>query len=373
MIRKLIRKGKELLKGAGKSPGAEPLALQPGPSAPGPPSHIYIIINKVCNLRCRMCDIGQQNRESQFYQVMAREGRELDLGILKKLVDEVAGFRPTLAVTSTEPLLYKDLIPFVLYAKEAGLPVQITTNGLLLPGLAEEIVKSGVDSLWVSIDGPRDAHNLIRGNPSSYRNAVEGIEKAAAAREKYSSGISISVNCSISHYNDSCLADFLCGISGLPLDSVSFSHMNYVTEKMAELHNSAHGSYCTATSSSVAQADPLEVDVEALSRQISLIKAREWPFPISFSPDLDQKGIGDFYQRPEVVIASRTCSAAFNMAQLASNGDWVITTRCFSLSMGNLFDEPFMTTWQGEKYKRFRSWISETGLSPACTRCCGAL
>jgi len=370
VIRRLVQKGKELLKKSREGSDSE---TQSPPLLPTPPAYIYIIINKVCNLRCKMCDIGQHNKESQFYQVMAREGRELNIDILKRLVDEVQSFRPTLAITSTEPLLYNDLFLFVRYAKEAELPVQITTNGLLLPRYAEEMVESGVDSLWISLDGPQEAHNLIRGNPSSYQQAVDGIGKVVEARKRHADKISININYSISNHNYSCMVEFLKGIVDLPLDSISFSHMNYVTEEMAALHNRLYGSYCSATPSSVTAADPLKVEINALDEQIKEIKKGNWPFSISFSPDITEERLENFYRRPEIVIASKTCAASFNMAQLASNGDWVITTRCFSLSMGNLFEEPFMSTWNGKEYNMFRSWISGIGLSPACTRCCGAL
>lgn len=337
------------------------------------PEYIFIIINNICNLRCKMCDIGQQNEESQFFQIMARKGRQLDIDTLKRLVDEVRSFRPTLAITSTEPLLFKDLFSFIEYVKLADLPVQITTNGFLLPLHASEIVKSKVDSLWISLDGPQDVHNLIRGNPYSFQKAVDGIRKVNAEKEKLNDDISINVNYSISNYNDSNLIGFLREIENLPLDSVSFSHLNYVTDEMASLHNRMYGRYCRATSSSIIAADPLKVDVSALNEQISIIKKNKWPFIISFSPDISGEKIEEFYRKPDIVVASETCRASFNIAQLASNGDWVVTTRCFSISLGNFFEEKFFSTWNGKKYKKFRSWISKIGLSPACTRCCGAL
>ena len=78
-------------------------------------------------------------------------------------------------MTSTEPLLAPELFDFARQAKQAGMAFQVTTNGLLLPDRAEEVVDSGVDSLWVSLDGPPELHNRIRGHGESYQRAVEGL------------------------------------------------------------------------------------------------------------------------------------------------------------------------------------------------------
>lgn len=365
MLRKLLKAGIEILRGNQDKTGL--------PLDPPLPKVIYIIINNTCNLRCKMCDVGQKNEESQFYKVMISQGRQMDLNILKKLVDQVQSFAPTLAVTSTEPLLYKDLFLFVKYAKSRKLPIQITTNGFLLPRYAEDIVVGGVDSLWVSLDGPRNVHNEIRGNPLSYEKAFEGIVLVTKAKEYYKSNMPININYAISNHNYNFLIDFLVGIKDIEVSTISFSHMNYVTADMAGKHNFLYGSYCQATQSSVTAADPVKVDVSLLGKQITEIKLRKWPFSISFAPDVEGKKLLDFYRNPEVVIGNDICHAPFNIAQLASNGDWIVTTRCFPISMGNIFEEGFRTTWYGDKYRQFRTWVKEKGLSPACTRCCGAL
>ena len=373
MIRTAVRKLRNLMRRSRTCSKEAPGDI-PGNLTPPPPSVIFIIINDVCNLRCKMCDVGQKNRESQFYQVMAPQGGEaLDMAGLRKLIGEVKDFKPTIAVTSTEPLLFKDLFQFAREVKRAGLFSQVTTNGLLLPRCAEEVVESGVDPLWVSLDGPRDVHNEIRGHPESFQRATEGllaVHRLARARGK---AIQLCVNYSYSNHNCAALVDFLESIRDLPVENVSISHMNYVTEEMADAHNELYGDYCRATPSSVVAADPLAVDVDRMWETIQEAKEREWPFALSFSPDFDEQGLRDFYYHPEVIVRARKCPAPWNLAQLAANGDWVISTRCFLKVMGNLNEETFMETWHGKKYQKFRRWILENTMSPACTRCCAVL
>ncbi len=338
---------------------------------PPSPATIYIIINNICNLRCKMCDVGQKNKESQFYQLMCPEGdRQLDMTILKKFIDDVKVFKPTIAVTSTEPLLFGQVFEFVRAVKQAGMSFQLTTNGLLLPRYAEEVVKSGVDSLWISLDGPLEVHNEIRGHPKSFQNAVEGLKLVHLLAKKYTKKISLHVNFSYSNHNCGVLTAFLESLKGLPINSVCVSHMNYVTSGMAGTHNENYSHFCQATPSSIAMADPTQVDADIMWEEIKEAKKCRWPFTIGFAPDLDQEGIRNFYYHPEVIVRSKKCPAPWTTGQLAANGDWVITTRCFLKVMGNIYEESFMETWHGENYQEFRRWILENEMSPACTRCC---
>ncbi len=352
-----------------EAPGAASLDL-----TPPPPATVFVIINRTCNLRCKMCDVGQRVRDSQFYQVMSPPaGRRLDAPALRRLIDQVRGFRPRIAVTSTEPLLAPELFDFARQATAAGMAFQVTTNGLLLPDCAEEVVDSGVDSLWVSLDGPPELHNRIRGHGESFQRAVEGMRKVRAAARARRRAVRLSVNFTCSNHNAGALTPFLESLRDVPVDEVVASHMNYVTQEMADAHNALHGAFCAAAASSVAGADPRAADLDAMWDDLRRARRRTWPFRLAVSPELDRRGLEDFYRRPEVIVGPGRCRAAWTIAQLAANGDWVVSTRCFPKVMGNLYEQSFMDTWHGPAYRAFRAWLRDHALSPACRRCCGAL
>ena len=341
---------------------------------PPPPSTVYVIINRACNLRCKMCDVGQQARDRQFYKIMSpSDGQALDLAALRKLIEDVRSFRPTIAVTSTEPLLFSGLFDFATEVRAAGMDFQLTTNGLLLPEHAQDVVDSGVTSVWVSLDGPADVHNAIRGHPESFQRAVEGLRKIREISPRGGGGVQLCVNYTYSNHNATALTALLESLADVGVDAVVASHMNYVTEAMAADHNAAHGSFCEATAGSIGEADPSAVDVGAMWADIQAARGRSWPFSLSFGPDLDEQGLTDFYRHGEVVVGPPRCRAPWTMAQLAANGDWVVSTRCFVKVMGNLREETFGQTWHGRPYREFRAWLRDTAISPACRRCCGAL
>lgn len=81
----------------------------------------------------------------------------------RALGDERAGFRPLIAFSGGEPLLYKDCVSLVRHIKARRLPCIVLTNGVLLGRHAEGLVESGLDAIAVSLDGPEAVHDEIRG------------------------------------------------------------------------------------------------------------------------------------------------------------------------------------------------------------------
>ncbi len=343
------------------------------------PSVVYVTINNECNLFCKTCDVGQNNANSQFFHIMKRKSdRVLDKHIMKKFIDEISEFKPMIAFIGTEPLLYKDIFVVVKMAHAAGLYVQLTTNGLLLPNKAEELVESGIDSLWVSLDGTSEIHNSVRGHKRSFERAIEGMKKVCALSVDKDLNIDININYTISVENTSCLYEFAKIINdlGIKITSLVYSHFNFVTNEMAKQHNELHGDYVKATASSVCSYSPNDIDIEVLQEQIKALKEGSWNFPIAFTPDIDGDKVYEYYYNHQTIISKKRCEAPYLLAQLQSNGDFVVAARCFDITLGNIFDSSFEEVWNGEKYKKIRKWtLGEEGvgeLAPACKRCCGA-
>ena len=54
------------------------------------PECVSISVNSVCNLKCVMCDVGQRNRDSNFYKAMIK-GEEIPLKELTEIARELKG------------------------------------------------------------------------------------------------------------------------------------------------------------------------------------------------------------------------------------------------------------------------------------------
>jgi len=320
-----------------------------------------------------MCDVGQQNISSQFYKNMSSSGKELSIERLKLLIDEVKPFKPIIAVTSTEPLLYKNIMEFAGYTKSKGVEFHLTTNGYLLPRFAEEIVNSDIDILSISLDGSPEIHNEIRGRKDSFEKAYEGIKLVEKfKKEKNKAKPKINLNYCISDYNYDSLIDFMESIKDLELNSIIFSHLNFVTKEMAKTHNKLFNKLCPATPSSISALDLSKIEIGILWDQINEIKSKY--NNISFTPELDKEELDIFYNHPEKFLKGHDrCLVPWKSAQILANGDLTISTRCFNMKLGNINETSFREAWNSKEMKRFRKILRKEGAFPACSRCCGLL
>jgi len=129
-----------------------------------PPELITVVITDRCNLRCRECHYA--NSEANGYQLNQVGGMDYDLYC--KVLDEIPG-NPIVSITGGEPLLHQDVADFIVYAKANNHLCTLVTNGWMLAKRAQELCDAGLDLLTVSLDGPQDIHNSIRGNGSYER------------------------------------------------------------------------------------------------------------------------------------------------------------------------------------------------------------
>ena len=143
---------------------AAPILLSPAGRA-RPPLTLYWSVNSVCNLHCKMCDVGLVNPDSNFFANLRIDGKlhEIAIDRFRSVIDEVAHSKPMVAITSTEPLLYKPLPEAVAYCTERQLETTVTTGAYTLPQRADDLAAAGLTRLVVSIDGPPEIHNMIRG------------------------------------------------------------------------------------------------------------------------------------------------------------------------------------------------------------------
>jgi radical SAM protein with 4Fe4S-binding SPASM domain len=131
-----------------------------------PPSYVVWDSTKLCNLKCVHCDSEDLGCN------------ELDLIEITTILDQLAaaGVR-RLQVTGGEPLLREDLFRILHHAVAKKFTVSLASNGFFIDEeKADLITKAGVSLVQISLDGPAEIHNAIRGDSESYYRAVNAIE-----------------------------------------------------------------------------------------------------------------------------------------------------------------------------------------------------
>jgi len=143
---------------------------------------LRISVTDRCNLRCTYCMPAEvfgpdykflPRSEILDYEELARLARVFaDAGVTK------------LRLTGGEPLMRRDLADFVrMCVAIPGIDdVALTTNGLLLPKVAQPLAQAGLHRVTVSLDSLDDAtFGLLNGRGTGVQPVLDGIQAAEAA------------------------------------------------------------------------------------------------------------------------------------------------------------------------------------------------
>lgn len=341
------------------------------------PDWIVLGVNNACNLHCKMCDVGVKFEGSNFYRnLMGSDPLNMPLSLVREVIDQARAAWPEVSIgfAFTEPLAYPSIVDAVGYASRQGLRTSVTTNGLTLARHAQGLVDAGLTHLMVSLDGPPEIHNSIRGHKASFEKAVEGIHAVLDHRSKASRKTEIRVFCTITPWNIGHLEEFLTHLTAVPLHQVGLMHTAFVTEESAREHNLTFGLNYPATASNLSALDLDAMNLDRLWHELSAIDAKSWPWPVSISPRLpSREKLEIFYRQPSAFVGTR-CNDTFSKMLVQSNGDVLPAAgRCFNVKIGNVNERPLREIWNGEPIADFRqTLVRHGGLLPACSRCCAA-
>ncbi len=337
------------------------------------PEWIVLGVNNVCNLHCKMCDVGTKNLESNFAQnLVGTHPINMPLELIKKIIDQVELYYPKtkLGYAFTEPLVYPHLIESLKYANERGIYTTITTNALTLKHKAEKIVKAGINEVYISLDGPQDIHNEIRGHKKSFQKALDGIYELIKVNPKQS----ISIFCVITEWNIGHLLQFLDEIKHLPIKEVGFMHTNFTPTDIAQKHNQQWENHYFATTSNMDEINIDNFNLVLLCKEIAEIKKTKFNFSVTFSPDIStEKDLNIFYHHPEKLMG-KGCNDIFGNIMIKSDGNVIPSHgRCYNLTLGNIYNQSLKEVWSSDVLKKIRTDLHKAGgLFPACSRCCSA-
>ncbi|MFZ5987098.1 MAG: radical SAM protein, partial [Bacillota bacterium] len=150
---------------------------------------INLVVTKLCNLHCRMCDVPELN----FWE------NDMTLVQIKEIIKEAAVLGAhTLELSGGEPMMRKDIYEIISFAVSHGLKVFMATNGVLMgPGEVEKLLEAGLTLITFSLEGPEQLNDLMRGQGSYQKtlNAIQGF------LNRQISGLQVMIGITLSRYN----------------------------------------------------------------------------------------------------------------------------------------------------------------------------
>jgi MoaA/NifB/PqqE/SkfB family radical SAM enzyme len=161
----------------------------------------------------------------------------LDIGLAKRIVEELAPAQPSYSLFGGEPLMYPHLEELIRAIHDAGSRVDTPTNGTLLERNAQMLVETGFDSVRISLDGPSDISNSQRG-AGSYEKAVAGIQVLHEEKQKAGSATPIiSIIYTVTPENHTSIDQlFLHDLDLSTLGWVTIQMQNFLTQPMGDAY-----------------------------------------------------------------------------------------------------------------------------------------
>lgn len=136
------------------------------------PLHIDFQLMDQCNMRCVFCPRDESVMEAMGATDLLNRGTKTPLAVFKKVIDEGEkyGLRAINLGATSEPLIHKDVVHMVRYARDHGVfDIRIITNGLLLrEKMIRQLYDAGLTYLGISVDAWKaETYRKVRKNDLS--------------------------------------------------------------------------------------------------------------------------------------------------------------------------------------------------------------
>ncbi len=310
---------------------------------------VQVEVTSRCNLSCRTC--LKHTCKNKWVP------RDIDSKLFARLLSQLTCVPAIHLQGWGEPLLVKQLEEYISMAKQAGLVVSFTTNGLMMsPQRAKSLIMSGVDGVTFSLAGATaEVHDYLRGEGSfnSSWQSMANLQEEKRKTESITPKIAVSYLLTPETVAQLPKAARMARRAGVDLFSTV-----HLTQ---------------ATSQEQKKMQMLIKDARRLRQLKKIIRQTHWPLLFSrmkvelkpFSPSLvpvcDKNPINNFF----VGVDGSVSPCVFLQPPISDKIPWVTTHGVQfmpRLNFGNLADESLTGIWNRDSYRNFRK-IFQTRLA----------
>ena len=309
---------------------------------------LVIFPHNRCNCRCVMCDIW---RIRQVREITPRD-LEPHLTSLRELNVKWIVF------SGGEPLMHSDISSLSHVCRAEGVRVTLLTAGLTLEKRAD-IVAASIDDLIVSIDGPPDIHDKIRGVPGAYRRLQRGIEALRQLRAE----MPIHGRCTIQKGNFGELRNTVHAARALNLNSISFLAVDTTSNAFNRPGGWSPGHQATVALNT-AEVAVLESEIEALISEYE--NEIESGFVVEDAEKLRRIPLRFRSRLGQIPAMAPRCNAPWVSAVVESDG--TVRPCFFHRPIGNIHEHPLADVVNSDEALNFRRNL-DISRDPVCRNC----
>ncbi len=337
------------------------------------PRMLSLTVTNACNLRCRMC--GQWSEEgymrSRSSGAETKTSRVMALNDWKHVVDEAASAGlGSVLIRGGEPFLLPGLMDLLEYIRGKGLFTSIDTNGTRLADFAEDLVRVGRVHITVSVDGPPDTHEKVRGVPGCFSRIEEGLLRLAELEQKAGIRISRSICFTVSPWSVAGLGSMPDTARRLGIGTLVMVPYYFVPSAVGAAYEKemAEKLGVKALSWQGFRHDVSGVDFGLFLEQLRLYRAnlggiRDYPYM-----PLTENQYRTWFSDAVTPVGPPDCANSERLLDIQPGGEANFCVDFPDYQIGNVLDSTLRDLWNGERAARFRALRREAPFA-VCHRC----
>jgi radical SAM protein with 4Fe4S-binding SPASM domain len=280
------------------------------------PNRVIIDIGNVCNLKCPLCPTGRGDKGASRGLMKFED--------YKKIIDQMGKTITNLELHNWgEPLLNRELIPMIQYAKDRNIPVCISTNLTILDEkMAEDIVATRIDKMFISCDAASPETYSTYRVGGDFHRVISNIRLLTEAKKKLKNNYTRIV--------------YLFHV---------FRHNEHEIEKARALAKELGVEVRINKMRTDMGKEIFEKDTESIERDM------EW------IPESDEYSAFDLVSKKKK--QQTRCRDLWSTTVINWDGSVLPCCAVYEekYAFGNVFDEPFRSIWNNERYQMARREI----------------
>jgi MoaA/NifB/PqqE/SkfB family radical SAM enzyme len=316
-----------------------------------------------------MC--GQWSEEGYMHADDDALKPHMKLADWKRVVDELAEHQiGSLLLRGGEPFLFPDIIELLEYIHNKSMFISIDTNGTMLKKYAADIARIGQIHLTISVDGPEEIHDQVRGVPGCFQKIREGVAHLHEAEKMQGNQISQSINFTISPYSYKGLGVMPDVARSLGIGTMCIVPYYYVPDKVGQQYAQELTQHlnCAAFSWSGFHREDSGVDIdEFLAQYRTYLDKLDGVYNFPYMA-LSEAEYADWFSNPLTPVGSTKCSNVEKLIDIQPTGEANFCIDFPDYNIGNVREASIRELWNGERARRFREYRRKQPLS-VCYRC----
>jgi MoaA/NifB/PqqE/SkfB family radical SAM enzyme len=321
--------------------------------APEPPETLYLEVSNYCNSRCSTCPLTFFGNGSPH---------NLSFAEFCQVVDATPGLRRSVLHGLGEPLLNAQLPRMIAYLKARGVHVVFNSNVILLtPRRQRQLIEAGLDEYRASLDAATpETYMKVRGVPAFNRVVGNLAGFLELQRQMGVEQPRVSLWFTTLRENLPELPEVVAIAIRLGIQEVYVQRLVYFGEGLAveeqSLYRRLH-----------------EEEEQLLAGCAERCREAGVAFSAAGATEPLTSLHGSAAVRPW-----QQCRRPWTVSYVTARGD--VLPCCFvpfvardqqPFTLGNAFEQPLTTLWNGERYRSFRRRFLSAD-PPACCAGCGA-